>query len=185
MTKSVHNFRPRKFLNGWRIAGWGSLLALLMLPAIAMQFTTEVGWTGSDFVFAAVLLSFLGGAVEFAVHGARRTPARVAIVVTALAVFLTLWANGAVGIIGDEGEPVNFGFTVLALGAVAAAAVTRLRVRPMQVVTAVIAVSQIVMGFVGMLTMPGHAVEWGVLAVFALIWGGASWFFDRAARMAA
>lgn len=61
---------PRS-LNGWRIAGWGSLVALLVLPALAMQLTSEVNWTASDFVFAAVLLGFVGAVVELAARFAR------------------------------------------------------------------------------------------------------------------
>ena len=45
----------------WRIIGWGGAVALLAAPFIAMRFTTEVNWTASDFVFAAVLLGVIGG----------------------------------------------------------------------------------------------------------------------------
>lgn len=174
-----------RILNGWRIAGWGSLLALLLLPAVAMQLGEEVNWTGSDFVFAAVLLLFLGGAVEFAAYGTRRMPLRVAIVIAALTAFLTIWANGAVGIIGDEGEPLNSGFHFLVLAGVLAGAIARLRAKSMQAVTAVLAVSQLVMGAIATQAMPGHGVEWGVLAFFAMLWAAASWFFHLADRMAA
>lgn len=56
----LHDISARHvpLVNGWRIAGWGSLLALLMLPALAMQITDEV--TAGDFVFAAILLGFVG-----------------------------------------------------------------------------------------------------------------------------
>ena len=181
MTDTAHSTR---LLNAWRIAGWGALAALLMLPAIAMNFTEEVDWTGSDFVFASILLLFLGASVEFAVHGARRAPARIAIVIAGFAAFFTFWSNGAVGIIGAEGEPLNNGFYFLVLAGVAAALFTRLRAKRMQVVTAVLAVSQLVMGVIALQVMPGHGVEWGVLAFFAILWGVSSFFFQRAARMA-
>jgi hypothetical protein len=69
--------RRAPLLNGWRIAGWGSLLALLMLPALAMQITGEVNWTAGDFVFAAVLLGFVGTMVELAVRFARPGAPRI------------------------------------------------------------------------------------------------------------
>ena len=173
----------RTFLNGWRIAGWGALLALFLLPLIAMQFTAEVNWTGSDFVFAALLLGFLGGAVEFAVYGARSVPARLGLAIAALAAFLTLWSNAAVGIIGAEDESLNIGFPLMVAGGLVAGLATRFRPRAMQAITAVLAVAQIVMGVVATQAMPGHGVEWGVLGFFALLWGGASLAFRRAARV--
>lgn len=39
--------------------------ALQLIPAIAMRFTSEVNWTGSDFVAAFVVLSFFGLAYVF------------------------------------------------------------------------------------------------------------------------
>lgn len=30
--------------NPWRIVGWGTAAALLLLPLVAMQFTSEVNW---------------------------------------------------------------------------------------------------------------------------------------------
>src|SRR4029079_19718614 len=39
----------------WRVIGWGAVTILLMLPLIAMQFTTEVNCTASDFIFAAAM----------------------------------------------------------------------------------------------------------------------------------
>ena len=40
----------------WRVALWGSFLAILIAPLVAMQFTGEVHWTPFDFAVAAVLL---------------------------------------------------------------------------------------------------------------------------------
>ena len=101
MNTDASSTRP-SFLNGWRIAGWGSLLAILLLPAFAMKFTAEVNWTASDFVFAAMLLGFLGTVVELAVRLARPGGQRIGYVVADMTTFLTLWSNAAVGIIGDD-----------------------------------------------------------------------------------
>ena len=63
--------RPKR--NLWRIIGWGGAAALVMLPAVAMQFTSEVNWTPGDFGFAAMLLGAFGLGVELAV---RKSPDR-------------------------------------------------------------------------------------------------------------
>ena len=172
----------RTFLNGWRIAGWGALLALFLLPLIAMQLTAEVDWTGRDFVFVALLLAFLGLSVEFAVHGARSGPMRFGLLLAALAAVLTVWGNAAMGIIGAEDEPLNIAFPLMVAGGLLASAVSRFRPRAMQAITTVLAVAQIVMGVVATQAMPGHGVEWGLLGFFALLWGGASLAFRRASR---
>lgn len=171
--------------NGWRIAGWGALLALLALPAIAMQFTPDVDWTGSDFLFAAVLLGMLGAGMELAVRSARNTPQRLGIALAVLGGFLTLWSNAAVGIIGSESEPTNLLFVGMVVLALVASLALKLRPAGMRWLMAALSAGQFVVGIVaGLWTMPGHAVEWGVLAFFALIWGASAGAFHRARRLA-
>lgn len=101
--------------NGWRIAGWGSLLALLMLPALAMQMTGEVNWTAGDFVFAAILLGFIGTVVELAARFARPGAPRIGYLIAGFTAFFTFWSNAAVGIIGDE-DSVNVFFFLMVAG---------------------------------------------------------------------
>ena len=86
-------------VNGWRIALWTSIAAVLLTPLIAMQFTREVDWTGSDFALAAILLGGAGLVYELA---ARRSPdARRKLVIGGglLVVVVLIWLQGAVGIV--------------------------------------------------------------------------------------
>jgi hypothetical protein len=55
--------------NLWRLAGWATIAGLIALPAIAMQFTTEVNWGAEDFAFAVVMLGGVGLAFEPAEAG--------------------------------------------------------------------------------------------------------------------
>ena len=95
--------------------------------------------------------------------------------------FFTMWSNAAVGIIGDD-EWVNQFFFWMVLGGIALSLLARFRPVAMRWITGAIALGQIAMGFVAMQVMPGHGVEWGVIAFFALLWGSAAWCFDRAVR---
>lgn len=52
----------------WRMVGWGAAAFMLLLPLVAMQFTNEVRWTLSDFVFAAVLIGAVGVIFELTVR---------------------------------------------------------------------------------------------------------------------
>ena len=65
-------------LNPWRIVGWGTVAFLLLLPAVAMQFTDEVAWTGFDFAFAAAIFLSVGVPFEFAVRKSTSPAYRVA-----------------------------------------------------------------------------------------------------------
>ena len=170
------------WLNGWRVAGWGALLALLALPAVAMQFSRDVDWTGGDFFFAAILLGLLGGGVELAFRIGRSGLQAAAIAVFTLVSFFTLWSNMAVGIIGAESEPVNAGFTLAVFAAVVLALVFRFRPAVMRGACFALAILQPVTGLVATVTMPGHGVEWGVLVVFSALWATTALLFHKARR---
>lgn len=171
--------RRARLLNGWRIAGWGCIIALLMLPALAMQITDEVNWTVGDFVFAAILLGFVGTVVELAVRFARPGAPRIGYIIAGFTAFFTFWSNAAVGIIGDE-DSVNLFFYLIVLGAIVAAIVVRFRPGAMRWIAVLLAIGQYAVGIAALNMMPGHAVEWGFLTIFALFWITASWCFDRA-----
>ncbi|WAT18635.1 hypothetical protein OZN62_03375 [Aurantiacibacter sp. MUD11] len=82
----------------WRLAGWGLAAALLLLPAIAMQFTDEVAWGPGDFVVMGGLLLGLGAAIELFFRLPLSGTLRLAAVAAAFGVFLLVWAELAVGI---------------------------------------------------------------------------------------
>jgi hypothetical protein len=51
-------------VNPWRAGAWSFVGLLLVLPAVAMQFTAEVNWTAGDFIVAALMIGVVGhGAV--------------------------------------------------------------------------------------------------------------------------
>ena len=172
--------RPRPTLNGWRIAGWGAAAALLALPAIAMRVSDDVAWSSGDFIVAAALLLMLGLAVEGAVRLRKDRAMAAGTLLAGLAAFLTAWLNGAVGIIGNEGEPINLGFYALLLAALFASIVAWFRPSVLKWIFAVVAAGQIALGFAALSMMPGHAVEWGLLGVFAALWGAAAFLFGKA-----
>lgn len=72
--------------------------AILMLPLLAMQFTREVNWTGSDFVVAAVLLGVTGLALELGVARLADMKRRLLRAGAIALAFVYAWAELAVGI---------------------------------------------------------------------------------------
>ena len=88
----------------WRIAAWGTASLLVLLPLVAMQFTDEVNWTLGDFAFAGILFGTVGLLYELTVRMSRNIAYRAGVGFALAAAFLIVWANGAVGMIGDEGS---------------------------------------------------------------------------------
>ena len=84
----------------WRVALWGSVVAILIAPLLAMQFTGEVHWTPFDFGVAAVLLGTTALAIELAIRLIGRPTFCVAAVLAILVALVLVWAELAVGVFG-------------------------------------------------------------------------------------
>lgn len=72
--------------------------ALLSIPAIAMQFSSEVAWGPGDFLVMGSLLLALGAGAELAFRTARSRTGMIAGIAIATVLFLAVWAELAVGI---------------------------------------------------------------------------------------
>lgn len=163
----------------WRLGLWAVAAALLLLPAVAMQFTDEVQWTAADFVFAGVLIGGVGLAFELAV---RMTPDpfyRAGAAAALAAAFLILWANGAVGMIGDEGNPFNLLFYGAIALALAGAVAARFRASGMALAMGLAGLAHASAGIAGAFIDPRGGL---VSTAFAGVWLLSAWLFRRAAR---
>lgn len=81
-----------------RMLGWGAVALVMLAPAVAMQFTEEVDWTASDFVFAGVLLIGAAGVIELVAWRVRNPVIRIGFALFVIAVVALIWIEGAVGI---------------------------------------------------------------------------------------
>ena len=107
--------------NPWRPVVWGLAGGLLLLPAVAMQFTRDVEWTAFDFMAFGAMLLAACGAYEFAAWISGNKVYRAAAGLAVIAGFLLTWINLAVGIIHDEHAQANLlFFGVLLVGIVGA-----------------------------------------------------------------
>ncbi|MCW5724940.1 MAG: hypothetical protein KIS81_08270 [Maricaulaceae bacterium] len=81
-----------------RLGVWAIIVAaLLLIPLIAMRFTSEVNWTASDFLFAGALLYGAAAVYELAASKATRMTHRLAIGATVLLVLAFIWVWAATG----------------------------------------------------------------------------------------
>lgn len=77
-----------------------TVVLLLSIPLIAMQFTNEVDWSLSDFVIMGVLLLGTGLMCELVMRKVTKIENRLLICGVILFVFFLIWAELAVGIFG-------------------------------------------------------------------------------------
>ena len=77
-----------------------TVVVLLLIPLIAMQFTNEVNWTLFDFVVAGVLLLGTGFICELVIRKVKKTNHRILLCGVILAALLLIWIELAVGIFG-------------------------------------------------------------------------------------
>ena len=100
MGRNTNDLIMRNSVFGWIVAGTG---VLLLIPLIAMQFTTEVNWGVGDFVVMGVMLITFASVLVIV---ARKAPGRRRgiIGIAIFLAFLWLWAELAVGIFTDWGS---------------------------------------------------------------------------------
>jgi len=77
--------------------------AILLIPLIAMQFTTEVNWNETDFI---IMGSLLFGTASSFVLASRRVAGKRRVLIGGMltAAFLYVWAELAVGVFTNMGS---------------------------------------------------------------------------------
>ena len=141
-----------------RKAVWSTAALLWLIPLVALQLTDEVDL--AETVAYGVILFGAAGAYEVTVALRKRNSAyRLGAAVALAAAFLLVWVNGAVGIIGNEGQPANRLYSgVIALGLIGAL-VSRFQPRGLSRVLIVVAVAQALIPPFALTVWP--QVSWG------------------------
>ena len=161
---------------------------ILLLPLIAMQYTDEVVWDLADFVVAGVLLFGTGLAYELMARKGGTVAYRAAVGIALATVFLLVWVNGAVGIIGSENNDANLMyFGVISIGIIGAI-IARLQPLGMARALFVTALAQALVPVIALTiwqpTSWGAAGVFGVFvlnAFFVMLLVGSALLFKRAA----
>ena len=100
-------------------------MLLLMVPLVAMQFTTEVNWSISDFIVMGALLFSTGLSFVLVIRFATNMVNKLAMVGAFGTTFFMIWANLAVGLIGSGANLGN----LMYIGVVTLVIITSLRGR--------------------------------------------------------
>jgi len=172
----------------WRIIGWGTAGALLLLPLVAMQFTHEVNWTAADFIVAGVMFGLVGGTLELTVRNNGNRWYRGGVAVAVTTTFLLVWVNGAVGIIGDEGNAANLMFFGVIAVAMVGAIATRFKAAGMARAMFLAALAEVLVAVIALVGRLGANEPPGMIGViiligfFAAMWLASALLFREAAR---
>lgn len=173
----------------WRVLAWGGAAVLLLIPAVAMRFTSEVQWTAFDFAFFGGLLLVVCCGFEFLLARAVNVAYRFAASIALGTAFLMIWANAAVGIIGSEDNPANLMYAgVLAVGVIGAI-LARFRARGMARAMAATAGAMFVVlsaAVLGRVSDPVETIKpaqlFEITLFFAFLWSLSAALFEKAAR---
>ena len=162
---------------------------ILLVPLLAMQVTDEVAWTPSDFAVAGALLTATGLTYRLAVKkagtiGAYRAAAGLALA----AALLLVWLVGAVGVIGEDGDPADLMYAgVLAVGIVGAI-IARFRADGMARALVAMAAAQALVAVIALIAGKHQAPISSVFEIvglngfFVALFLGSAWLFRQAAR---
>lgn len=158
-------------LNAKRIMTWvGAIALLLSIPLIAMQFTSEVNWDIMDFLIMGGILLGIGIVYELMARRSEKTVYRTAFGIGLLGAFLLFWVNGAVGIIGNEGQPANLLFGAVFVVGLIGALISRFKAKGMATTLFVAATVQMLVPMTAYLIWPPPETSWSpsILGVFIL-----------------
>ena len=79
-----------------------TVVILLLVPLIAMQFSNGVDWSAFDFLVAGILLFGTGLLCELVMRKVKKTQLRIILCAVLLLALFLVWAELAVGIFGTR-----------------------------------------------------------------------------------
>lgn len=123
-----------------------------------------MAWTAFDFIVFGLMLLGLGVGIVVALKMSKRSTYRLAALLVLGGGFLMVWANLAVGIIGNEENPRNLIFYVVLIVGLIGALATRFAPRGLCLTLRAMAAIQLLIGV-------GTAVlGWALLPVFTVFY---------------
>ncbi|MBU3672045.1 MAG: hypothetical protein FGM43_05795 [Sinobacteraceae bacterium] len=158
---------------------WLACGALLLAPAIGMLVSDEVNWGPEDFLLAALLLGAVAVVFELAVRASSSLAYRLASMLTVLGSVVLIAGNAAVGIVGNEGNPINRWFVMVPIMGLVAALWAKFEPAGMSRALLAMAVAQVVASV--MVFVLSGAYTFVLMCVFAAVWLCAAELFRKAA----
>jgi hypothetical protein len=164
----------------------GVTASILLIPFIAMRFSTEVNWTFSDFLIMGILIFGTGMAYTLISRISENLSYRLALGTGIGTGFFLIWSNLAVGLIGSENNDINALYFLLLVIGFAGALVSRFQAKGMTWVMAAIAVGQLSIAGYALATGAQHLPHssvgeiLGVTLFFTVFWIASALLFRQA-----
>lgn len=160
---------------------------LLSIPLMAKLFSDEMAWDLFDFVFMGALVAGTGLTYELATRVSSNIAYRAAVGVALTGMFLLVWINLAVGIIGSEDHPANAMYVGVLAVALLGAIIARLQPRGMARAMFATALAQALVTVIALVLRLGGAASGpveilGVNGMFIALFVGSAALFQAAAR---
>lgn len=167
----------------WRIALWSGALLALATPWFLMRYTGQGAWTAFDFVVFGVMVGAVCAGFELAIRLSDRWTYRLAAFMTVIGGFLMVWANLAVGIIGNEENPQNLIFYAVLLTGLVGALITKFDARGLMWTLRLMAAVQLGIFLIA------AVLDWALVPVFTIfffsLWLIAGELFKKSTRATA
>ena len=175
----AENDGGRRRASWWRVLPWVGASALLTAPAAAMRLGADVDWTTTDFVAAGLMLGAPLAVFELAMRASGSLFYRAGVAVALGTAFLIAWSNLAVGILGNENDPINLMFFGVIFVGVAGAFLASFRAGGLAIAMTVAAAAQAATAVVAL--VGGH-FEFVIIGIFMTGWLLSAWLFRKAAE---
>lgn len=144
-----------------RLIVWVVIITLvLMIPLLAMMFTDEISWDIFDFVIMGTVLFAIGISYELIARKSKRTVYRAAFGTALVGAFLLFWVNSAVGIIGNEGQDVNFLYGSVFVVGFVGSLIARFKSKGMSITLFAVALIQILVPVIALIIWPPPIISW-------------------------
>ena len=133
--------------------------SLLLIPYAASFITEEMEWTASDYFIVWVMLFVTGTFYAFISRLSSGLIYRSAVAVSCFTGLFMVWSNLAVGIIGNEDNPVNLVYFILIMVGLIASFAVRFKPRGLAYVTGGMAIALAVIAAYAIIAGYHHAPE--------------------------
>lgn len=164
-------------------------LALITIPLVGMQFSAEVVWSIFDFGIAWTMIFGAGFTFQLISSKAENSAYKIATGLAAFTSLAVLWVNGAVGIIGNEGNQINLLFGVVLLVAVLGSYIAKLEAKAMSRVMFSTAITHVLISITGYSIHsgqnPGYPISGiiNITLIFTVFWLLSALFYRRAGML--
>ena len=151
----------------------------LLAPAVAMIFSSEVNWGPEDFTLAAILLGTIGVGYEMAVRASSSRTYLLACLLAIVGCVVLIAGNAAVGIVGNESNPMNQWFMLVPLTGLIGALWSRFEPAGMSRALVAMTTAQVLASV--MVFVLSGTYTFVLMCVFAALWAWAAKLFSAAA----